>query len=748
MQEPELSKPSGRIAVLLVEDNAGDARLIEEALRSVEGPPFSVEWVQRLSEGIERLDQHRVDVVLLDLSLPDSQGLDTIITMHTHAPRVPILVLTGQEDEALAVEAVQEGAQDYLGKRHIQGDNAFLVRAIRYAIERKRVEETLTRLASFAERNPDPVIETDSVGAVTYLNPAAKSKFPDMKVDDTRHPVLSGLQAIMSAMRQKQQPSSVREIIIGPRVFEQHISYVPESNVLRSYLLDITERKQVEHLKDEFLSIVSHELRTPLATIKEFIAIIADQLAGPITEDQQKYLAIIKSNIDRLARMINDVLDMAKIESGRVVISKEVIGTGPILDHVVQSLKPVADNKRIELVVDAPKGPPDVFADADKITQVLINLVNNAIKFTPGPGRVTLSVDETESEIVFQVTDTGIGIEPKDLPKLFEKFQQFGRRSRESMSPGTGLGLAISKRFVELHGGRIWAESRPERGSTFSFTLPRYHVGEVFKDYLKLGISRAKQSQSHLSIITVAVKEFDHLKSQYGTESVLDLLTNIESRIRQHVRLNAGDAVVRWQSGDVIVILADMDRAGCSAVAQRVKQIVEARDYAIQQQDHHIDVLTHAATYPDDAIDEQEFLRLLERGLQTGHRPRRRLLVVDDEPKIRHFVKEILELQNYEVLTAASGPDALEQLKFTSVDLILLDVMMPVMDGYQVYHLLKENPRTRDIPVLIVTAQGERTDRLLGMESPSYNYVIKPFAVEELLGKIREMLEQHPSQVS
>jgi diguanylate cyclase (GGDEF)-like protein len=442
--------------------------------------------------------------------------------------------------------------------------------------------------------------------------------------------------------------------------------------------------------------------------------------------------------------MINDVLDMAKIESGRLSLNKEVVKTGALLEHVAQSLRPLADQKRITLTIDAPKFFPDLYADPDKMTQVLVNLVGNAIKFTPGPGRVTLSVQELDSEIRFVVTDTGVGIEPKDLPRLFEKFQQFRRMSADSSSTGTGLGLAITRRFVELHGGRIWAESTPGQGSTFYVSLPRYHVGEVFREYLKSGLSRARQSNSHLSMITVGVAEFEQLRSRYGTEAVRNLLNAIERTIREHVRLNAGDAVVRWQNGDLIVVLADIDQSGCLSVANRIKRVIEQATYRMEQAQAHIAVVTNSVTYPDTGMSEEDFLRSLESGSGAPGRRASRIMIVDDEPKIRHFLKEVLELQGFEALTAASGPDALEQLKQHTVELVLLDVMMPVMDGYQVYHLLRENPQTREVPVLIVTAQGERTDRLLGMESPTYNYVIKPFEVGELIGKIREMLAQSP----
>ncbi len=502
------------------------------------------------------------------------------------------------------------------------------------------------------------------------------------------------------------------------------------------------ELKRLDQVKSDLVSMVSHELRTPLATIKEFTAILSDQIAGPVTPDQQEYLGIVKANIDRLARIIDDLLDMAKVEAGRVLLSKGLVPIGPLLDDVLQSLRPLAESRQIAVTLKVPDVLPGVFADEGKITQVLVNLLSNAIKYTNGPGQVTVSVEEHPNEVQFNVTDTGVGIAEEDLPKLFEKFQRFQRPPAGDTAKGTGLGLAISKRLVEIHGGRIWAKSRPGGGSTFSFTLPKYHVEEVFREYIRAGIEEAKRKQSRLSTIVITVLKFQELKALYGLEETSRLLKDLEMLIRDIVRHGAGDVVVRWQRGDVVIVMAEVDKAGAQAIADRIKRMIEGRTFTVNGRTLAVSVAAAAVTYPDEATTEEELLRLTENRLQQADRATTRIMVVDDEPKIRRFLKEALELREYEVLTAANGPDALEQLKTQRVALILLDLMMPVMDGYEVYHLLKETPKTAGIPVIIVTAKGERKDRQLGLESASYNYVAKPFQVEDLLAKVREVLQQ------
>lgn len=342
----------------------------------------------------------------------------------------------------------------------------------------------------------------------------------------------------------------------------------------------------------------------------------------------------------------------------------------------------------------------------------------------------------------FRISDTGRGIDAQDLPRLFEKFQPPRQMADECGSMGTGLGLMISKRLVELHGGRIWVESQVGSGSTFSFTLSKYYVEEILKEYLNAGIRQAKQNQGALSIALVSIAGFDQLKARNGREGSAQLLHTVEELIEATVRQRGGDVVVRWQNGEVIVILPQTDKASCQAIAERILQTIEKHPYQVGDAQDRISVTISLITYPDEASNAEELLHVIEGRLRAAGQPKPCILVVDDESKFRRFVKEALELRGYEVLTAASGPDALEKLTTEHPDLILLDVMMPVMDGYQVYHLLKENHQTKDIPVLIVTAKGERTDRLLGMESFTYNYLSKPFQLDDLLAKIGGLLQQ------
>ena len=238
-------------------------------------------------------------------------------------------------------------------------------------------------------------------------------------------------------------------------------------------------------MKSEFVSSVTHELRTPLVAMQHSLQITLEAAAGQLSNDQKNFLLIAQRNLDRLNTMINNLLDLSKLENHKVELRLERTPLGPLIESVCQALDAWMKSKSLQLNRRIADPLPEVPLDADQITQVLYNLVSNAIKFTPSGGSVTISAQlQSEGRAVeVAVTDTGGGIAQEDIPKLFKKFQQVGDRKSHS-SPGTGLGLAIAKEIVELHGGTIWVESPKGQGSRFAFTLPVTSVGQDGKGTL------------------------------------------------------------------------------------------------------------------------------------------------------------------------------------------------------------------------------------------------------------------------
>jgi signal transduction histidine kinase len=225
-------------------------------------------------------------------------------------------------------------------------------------------------------------------------------------------------------------------------------------------------------MKSDIVSNVSHELRSTLTAIKGSVHNILDGITGALNEKQSRYLGRIKSNADRLSRLITDLLDLSKIEAGKIDLRPAYLSISALAREVAEVLRTVAAEKLISLEVVSPEGQADVWADRDKVVQILMNLVGNALKFTPSSGRVTIVIDHPDAEWVrCSVADSGPGIPANEAAKIFDKFYQVEQANKQK-AKGTGLGLAISKALVEMHGGRIWIESQIDEGSCFSFTLP------------------------------------------------------------------------------------------------------------------------------------------------------------------------------------------------------------------------------------------------------------------------------------
>jgi signal transduction histidine kinase len=365
---------------LLVEDNPGDARLVRELLRQ-SGERIDIEHVTTVAGALPKLAAGAADIVLLDLVLPDVQGLETVSRVRDAGPDVPVIVLTGFSDATLAVQAVRSGAQDYLVKGRMDCDA--LVRGIRYAMERQRM---------------------------------------------------------------------LRE-------------------------LEQTRREQL-HLKDQLLSHVSHELRTPLNAIYGFVTLVLDGLGGEVTPAQREYLTITLKNVAQLGAMISDLLDATRAEAGKLVVALGRVAIDEVVRDTAQTLAPVAAEKGLAVAVELPADLPAVRADAHRVQQILTNLVDNAVKFTPAGGRVTLAAraEPAFGCVRVSVADTGCGIEPGAGERIFERLHQ-ERAPAGGNRTGLGLGLYLCKALAERQGGRIWVESTVGRGSTFHLTLPMVRPG-------------------------------------------------------------------------------------------------------------------------------------------------------------------------------------------------------------------------------------------------------------------------------
>jgi PAS domain S-box-containing protein len=406
---------------------------------------------------------------------------------------------------------------------------------------------------------------------------------------------------------------------------------------------DITAEKEIDRMKTEFLSTVSHELRTPLTSVYGFAKITKQKLEDDIfpqvkIEDRKtektirqvgENINIIVSEGERLTELINDVLDLAKMEAGKIELRMGPISIPMVIEKAIFATSSLFEQKGLKLIQDIDKELPEVIGNRDRLIQVLINLISNAVKFTE-KGSVTCRALKTGSEIMISVIDTGVGITREDQKKIFEKFRQAGD-TLVNKPRGTGLGLAICKQIVNRHEGRIWVESTIDKGSNFSFTIP---------------ISKEAD---------VGIKRID-----------ADILIR---QLKEHMK-------------------------------------------------------TVSSSSPND---------------------KKTILVVDDEANIRELLRQELDTKGYRVREAKDGMDAVTQVKKERPDLIILDIKMPNLNGFDVTAVLKNDPNTMDIPIMVLSiVEDKERGYRLGVD----RYYTKPVDTDELLKDVGVLISQGASKKS
>lgn len=476
-----------QISVLVFESQAADCDLIQKLLAGNASQKFELTFVDSLHKGLELLKTWRGDLVFADLALQDSQGWETFVQIRNAASRLPIVVLSSLQDEKEALEAVRNGAEDYLVKATL--NSTMLPRVFRYAIERKKSHEA----TYLAEEKYRTVFENSAV-AITLVDEQERllswneyaEKMLGMSHEDL---YLRNIKTLYTPESWKK----IRELSIRKKGMQNHfegqmlkksgtifdvdlsISVLKDSegNVTGSIgiMEDITERKRLEKLKEEFISTVSHEMRTPMTIIREGVSQVLDGILGETTEEQTQVLGLTLQSIDRLSRIINDLLDISKLEAGKMEIHKEVLDMVEIVKSIQKTFSTMAQDKGLSIEVEHSHSRVPFEGDRDRIIQILMNLVGNALKFT-NQGKINLQILDKTETVECRVVDTGRGIAEEDLPHVFEKFRQFGREEGPG-ERGTGLGLTICKKIVELHQGKIWLESQLGKGTVFAFALPK-----------------------------------------------------------------------------------------------------------------------------------------------------------------------------------------------------------------------------------------------------------------------------------
>jgi len=452
--------------------------------------------------------------------------------------------------------------------------------------------------------------------------------------------------------------------------------------------------REVDRLKSEFLANMSHELRTPLNSIIGFSRVILKGIDGPITEFQKTDLEAIYESGRHLLGLINDILDISKIEAGKMEFIFEPVDLKKLIKGTLATSIALVKDKPIELQQDVPEELPIILADERRIRQVVLNLLGNAAKFTE-VGFIRVFATYNDREVVVGVKDTGIGIPVDKYSAVFREFEQVDSSSTRSYG-GTGLGLPVTKKFVEAHGGRIWFESEVGVGSTFYVALPIEGPAPQRPE----DVEAQARADENLTVLTVD-----------DDEGVITLFRRyLEKQGYRVVGLTHSERVVeeakRLQPYAITLDIIMPDKNGWEVIRE-LKSDPETRNIPIIVcsivSDTQKGLSLGVADYLVKPILEQDLLDALERfseGQDTSH-----VLVVDDNADDRKLLRRILEDAGYVVREAAGGAAAIVMIIEQPPDLVVLDLMMPEVDGFAVLENLKGHELTRQIPVVVVTAK-------------------------------------------
>ncbi|MCU0568340.1 MAG: response regulator [Oculatellaceae cyanobacterium Prado106] len=601
--------------------------------------------------------------------------------------------------------------------------------------ERRRTQEALrnseARFAGIVSSADDAIISIDQNQLITLFNKGAERIFGYTAEEIVGQPLLRLIPMRFTATHSQHIHQFGQSIHPSHRLGDRHeftgrrkdgtefpaeasLSKLDlsEETVYTVILRDITDRKQIERMKDEFISVVSHELRTPLTSIHGSLGLLASGLLKADSEQGQRLLQIAVESTDRLVRLINDILDIERIESGKVKMEKQACSVVTLLTQAIEGMQAIADQSQITLELH-PQIESQVctWVDSDRIYQTLTNLLSNAIKFS-SPGSVvalnaqiqTNPENPRSHQVVISVEDHGRGIPPEKQESIFERFQQVDSSDSRNHD-GTGLGLTICRSIVQQHGGKIWVESIPGQGSTFSFTLPLIQPNQPHALPLLQQFAEPRSIPSIPSAPLVLICDDD--------PAILTLLETllIQQGYRTH-SVSSGKAAIAQaitlQPDAILLDLLMPEMDGWETMAT-LKQQPETCQIPIIICSICAPLGQHP-TDPDFAdwipkpLDERSLFQVLRQVLsQTSGRAR--ILLVEDDPDLAQVLISLFQSHNVETFHAKTGREAIHLSQQIKPDLLILDLVIPEGNGFAVVEWLQQHDQLHNIPLVVYSAQ-------------------------------------------
>jgi signal transduction histidine kinase/DNA-binding response OmpR family regulator len=534
------------------------------------------------------------------------------------------------------------------------------------------------------------------------------------------------------------------EVRIGERVLHSVVTPLREAGepigaivVLR----DLGDTADVARRRAEFAQVMSHELRTPLTSIAGALDIVLSGYAGPLTDRQLRYVDMARQAATRMNQLVDQLLDLARAQAGSITVSTAPVQLDRLAREVIDRYRSAAAAKHLTIVLGASADDIAILGDPERLAQVLGNLVTNAIRFAPSGGVIDVQVfgpPLSEDAVGVSVHNSGDPIAPEDHERIFEPFSASSRRVG-----GTALGLSISRTIIEAHGGRIWVESGVN-GTKFVFTLPVSATKAEKTVQLPSALEQPRRRGLGENSCALVVDD-DPRRALL----LKGLLMSLAERVLVCNDVDSALATARAEHPALAVVAGAMtDALALLAILEHDPDTTKTAVMVVGDAERRADMLSAGADdlleFPiQPAMFRDACLRLVD----SGRREAPRVLIVDDDSSIRAICREVLELGGYQVRDAGSANAALAEARRFRPDMILLDVLMPGIDGYRTAEMIRADPAIGMAPIMFLSARGDTADKVRAFRSGAEDYMVKPFDAAELLARVGKALDRQAREL-
>ena len=534
------------------------------------------------------------------------------------------------------------------------------------------------------------------------------------------------------------------EVRIGDRVLHSVVTPLRDGDEVTGAIVilrDLGDTADVARKRAEFAQVMSHELRTPLTSIAGALDIVLSGYAGPLSDRQLRYVDMARQAATRMTQLVDQLLDLARAQAGTITVSAAPVHLDRLAREVIDRYRGAASAKQLSIALGASANDISIVGDPERLAQVLGNLVANAIRFAPSGGVIDVQVfgpPLSEDAVGVSVHNTGEEVAVDDREKIFEPFSASSRRVG-----GTALGLSISRTIVEAHGGKIWVESGPT-GTKFVFTLPVTAKSEA--SLAPALDDHTRPRRRGLGEGASAMVVDDDPRRALLLKGLLMALTD---RVLVANDVDAGLAIARAEHPALAVVAGAMvDALALLAILEHDPDTAKTAVMVVGDASLRADVLAAGADdlleFPiQPAVFRDACLRLVE----SGRREAPRVLIVDDDPSIRQICREVLEIGGYQVRDAGSATLALAEARRFRPDMIVLDVLMPEIDGYRCAEMIRADAAIGMAPIMFLSARGDTADKVRAFRSGAEDYMVKPFDAAELLARVAKALDRQAREL-